>query len=217
MTVAHIKLARAIWLVDSRDLNPNGVDIMPMLDAVRTRYNFQVYPKTVEEANEYDAKGIVFMNGSFAAEAGGRYTIVKATIFNDGLVVDSARSSTFCDAFLEDVLTFLSQQFGLTYNAGMIHSRLYVSELIVRMDRSISTIFERIAPVIAKLNRFNGNDFQAAGFGFSRDPEGTRVRPAPFSFEREVGKPFSQNRYYSGAPLRTEQHEEILRDLEGLL
>ncbi len=103
MTILNVKSARAIWLVDSRDLNPHGIDISPALSAIKDRYNFQTFPRTAEEANEFDPKGIVFANGSFALGST-RHSITKATMYGDGIVVDSGLSTDFCEAFLADAL-----------------------------------------------------------------------------------------------------------------
>jgi hypothetical protein len=216
LTVLNVKMARAIWLVDSRDLNPHGIDLWPILTAIKERYNFQTYPKTIEEANEYDPKGIVFMNGSFAVGSG-RHTIVKATMYGDGVVVDSALSTDFCEAFLADALTFLSSQFGLTYRPEMIHTKIYASELIVRTDKDLNRLFNPLAAVKEQLNSLTGQRFEPAGFGFGVDTQATTARPTAFRFEREVGKPFGQRRYYSSSPLRTSQHEELLQQMETLL
>lgn len=216
MTVLNIKTARAIWLVDSRDLNPHGIDIWPILNAIRDRYNFQVYPKTVEEANEYDPKGVVFMNGSFAAGTG-PHTIVKATMFGDGIVVDSGLSTDFSEAFLADALTFLSSQYGLTYRSNMIHQRIYTSELIVHTDKDLNRMFTPLAAIKERLDLLTGLSFEPLGLGFVIDTTASTARPAPFRFEREVGKHFSQRRYYSSAPVRTSQHEELLQQMEAML
>jgi hypothetical protein len=216
VTVLHVRTARAIWLVDSRDLNPHGIDIFPILAAIKDRYNFQTYPKTVEEANENDTKGIVFANGSFAVGSS-RHTIVKATIFGDGLVADSARSTDFCEAFLGDALEFLSSQFGLTYRPEMIHTKAYLSELIVQTDRDLNRLFASLAAVREKLDSLTGHRFEPAGFGFSVDMQTSAPRSGPFRFEREINKPFAQMRYYSAAPLRTSQHEELLQQMDALL
>lgn len=216
MTVLNVKTARAIWLVDSRDLNPRGIDIWPILVALRDRYNFQTYPKTVEEANEYAPSGIVFMNGSFAVGSG-RHTIVKATMYGDGLVVDSALSTDFCEAFLADALNFLSSQFGLTYSPEMVHTKIYTSELIVRTDKNLNRFFAPIETVRAQLDALTGLHFEPMGFGFTIDLQASTAKPAPFRFEREMAKSFTQQRYYSCAPLRTHQHEDLLCQMEALL
>lgn len=216
MTVVYIKLARAIWLVDSRELNPRGIDIFPILEAIKSRYNFQVYPTKPEEANEFDPKGIVFMNGSFAAGSQ-RHMIVKATLYGDGLVVESALSTDFCEAFMTDTLTFMANQFGLTYRPEMVQTKLYVSEMIVRTEKDLSHLFAPLAEISTRLGAYTGQPFQPAGFGFGIDPAVSNSRRIAFSFEREINKPFSQKRYFSSAPLTTSQHEELLRGLEETL
>lgn len=216
MTILNVKTARAIWLVDSRDLNPHGIDILLSLGAVKDRYNFQTYPRNADEANEYDPKGIVFMNGSF--EFGGtRHSIVKATMYGDGIVADSGLSTDFCEAFLADALTFLSSQFGLTYHPNMVHKKIYTSELIIRSEKDLGRLFGPLATIQGKLNLLTGQQFEPAGFVFTIDTQATTARPAPFRFEREVGKHFSQCRYYSSAPIRTSEHEDLLREMETLL
>jgi hypothetical protein len=183
---------------------------------IKERYAFQTYPKTIEEANEGDPKGIEFLNGSFAVESG-RHTIGRAVIYGDGLVVDSALSTDFCEAFLADALAFLSAQFGLTYRPDMIHTKIYTSELIVRTDKDLDRLYAPMAAVRERLDLLTGLHFESMGFGFSADLAASAAKPAPFRFEREVGKPFGQHRYYSAAPLRTSQHEELLQQMEALL
>jgi hypothetical protein len=216
VTVLNIRTARAVWLVDSRDLNPRGIDIWPLLVAIRDRYSFQSFPKNIDDADETTATGIVFANGSFIAE-GARYTIVKATMFSDGLVVDSGQSTDLSELFLADVLEFLSVQFGLTYTPEMVHKRIYVSEFIVRTTKDLSRLFAPLTAIRDGLQLLTGQSFEPTGFGFGVDVTTSSARPAGFRFEREVGKSFSQNRYYSAAPLKTRQHEELIAQLEALL
>lgn len=215
MTILNVKTARAIWLVDSRDLNPRGIDIIPVIEAIKVRYNFQVCPPKSEEPNETDPKGIVFQNGSFATGTG-RYTIAKATMYADGIVVDSALSTDFSEAFLADALTFLSSQFGFTYRPDMIHTKIFTSELIVRPEKDLSKFFSPLDAVNRKLNALTGLHYHPFGIAFA-DDKTTAGSPAPFKFEREVGKPSQQRRYYSSAPIRTADHEDLLTELESLL
>ena len=216
MTVLHVKTARAIWMVDSRDLNPHGIDISEALAAVKDRYSFQIYPKTMEDSSEYGPKGLVFANGSFEFE-GGRYTVVKATMYPDGLVADSALSTDFSEAFLADLLNYVSTEFGLTYKPEMIHKRLFTSELIVRPDKDLSGLFSPLAVICEQLTSLTGERFEPTGFGVSIDTVTSTARPAAFRVEREINKSFDQRRYYSSAPLSTKQHEDLLQAMEALL
>jgi hypothetical protein len=45
----------------------------------------------------------------------------------------------------------------------------------------------------------------------------TRRKPNRFTLERRIGLPFSQNVYYSQAPLKSDDHLKLLSDLEGLV
>jgi hypothetical protein len=217
LQVVHTRLSRAIWLVDSRDLNPHGIDIAPMLSAIKNRYDFQVFPSKPGDANEHDPNGIVFMNGSFALDGRPRSTIVKATIHSDGLVVDSAVSTDFGEAFLGDALGFLAGQFGLTFKPEMINNRLFVSELIVTTDKSIVKALSVLKPVWEKFSAIIGRPFQPSGFRFHVDPAAGGPTSIGFVFEREASKPFAKNRYFTSAPLRTQDHIALLEEMDALL
>jgi hypothetical protein len=215
VTVLNVKMARAIWLVESRDLNPRGIDIWPLLGQIKARYNFQTFPKSVAEADETTTTGIVFANGSFTSGSG-RYTISKATIFGDGIVVDSALSTDFCEEFIRDALTFLATQFGLTYAPTMVHKKMYVSELIVHTDKDIlGKLFGPLRAFAESLSKAYGVKLDPYSLALSGDQAlPTKVG---FKFEREAGKAFSQNRYYTSAALPTTVHESFLNDLESSL
>ena len=213
MDVLNVRAARAIWLVDARDLNPRGLDILPALTGIRDRYRFQSYPRTIEDADESSAKGIAFAAGKLVFEEKS-YALVKATMFSDGLVVETALSTDLSEAFLADVLEFLSSKYGLTYNPDMIHRRMYISELIVHSRKDLGRLFAPLAKTIEKLNLLTGKEFHPHGFGLSEDLG--KLRPTAFRFEREADKLFSQGRYFSSAPLKTSQHIELLEEMESL-
>jgi hypothetical protein len=212
MILLNVRTARSIWIVDSRDLNPRGIDITPLLSAVRDRYKFQIFPKPGEPVDESSKDGIVFGNGSFSGN-----TVVKATIFSDGIVVDTTQSTDLSEAFLADVLQFISTQFGLTYSPDMVQRKIYLSEVIVRATKNLNRLFAPVSVIAQELNTMTGLLFEPFGFGFAMDTTTSTARPTLFKFEQEAHKPFSQNRYYSSAPLRTTAHLELLNKLEELL
>src|SRR5260370_4179398 len=106
METIAVKSARSIWLMETEDLNPRGISLSPILIALRDRYEFQVFPKTVEEANPYRQQGIVFANGSFA-QAGPNHP-VSVTLYGDGFVAESRLSTDFSHAFFGDLFAFAS-------------------------------------------------------------------------------------------------------------
>ncbi len=216
MKLLHVKTARSIWLVDSQDLNPRGIDISSALPAIASRYGFQKYPQTLAEADETATSGIVYEHGYFQTEAG-RYEIDKVSMHNDGLVVNNRQSTDLGESFLEDALSFLANEFGLTYQHEMIHKKIYTSELIVRPEKDLAALFSTLDPIREKLGVLTGHKVWPFGLKFNIDVTTTSDRPALFVFEREVNKPFGQKRYYSSAPLKTGKHLELLQELEALL
>lgn len=216
MKLLHVKTARSIWLVDSNDINPRGIDISFPLSAIAKRYGFQKYPKTLAEADENSASGIVYEQGHFETEAG-RYEIDKVSMHNDGLVVNNRQSTDLGELFLEDALSFLAGEFGLTYQHGMVHKKIYTSELIVKTEKDLGTLFSPLDPIQKRVGDLIGHKMGPFGFKLNIDVTTTSDRPAMFIFEREVNKPIGQQRYYSSAPLKTDQHLGILQELEALL
>lgn len=216
MNVLHVNTARVIWLVDSADLNPRGLNLYPALEAIRKRYGFQVFPESVDKMNEYAPEGIAFRLGSFENQ-GEPFTISKAVIFGDGLVVDTGFSTDLGEAFLEDALGFASETFGLTYRPEMVHTKIFTSEMVVHTDRDMSKLFAPLTRVQEKLNAWSGHKFHPGGFGLAIDTSETTAKPAPFRFEWEVNKPHRLGRFYTAAPLPTQKHIELLNELEGVL
>jgi hypothetical protein len=215
MEVIYIRTARSIWLVDIRDLNPRGLSLYPVMAVIRDRYKFQKSPKTAEEFIVYSQQGVVFSDGAFAV--GDQEYAVKLTVYGDGFVVDTAVSTEISDLFLEDLLGFVSTQFGLTYRPNMIHKKNYASELIVKIAEPFRRVFAGFVALTDRLNTIKGEKYQPLGFSIGANPHLGAARPADFRLERELGKPIEQDRYYSLAPLQTKEHIELLRDFEKTL
>ena len=58
--------------------------------------------------------------------------------------------------------------------------------------------------------------FDVTGISFGADPISKAQHP-PFKLERDIQAPFEHNRYFSSAPLPTDEHLTLLEQLESLL
>jgi hypothetical protein len=105
----------------------------------------------------------------------------------------------------------------------MIRRKMYLSELNVQSDGSLGRISpalnEFAGKVSSALNLHSELGFQLTGLTFAADH--TLMPPSKqlfsgFVVERKAGAPFSENRFYSKAPLPTEKHLELLSDLEKM-
>lgn len=221
MEILNVRTARSVWLFDVRDLNPRGVNPMPFFSAIKDRYHFLVWPKTPEELSWITAspKGIKFTDGAFSID--NQMRSVSVTFYNDGIIADTRSSTIHSDAFLEDVLSFAAQHFGVEYHPEIVYRKQYLSELILRAEHDLASACDRIAKLASRLNAIVGpqeQPFKWFGFELRKDPSIQSGPVVPlFKFEREVQRPLSDNRYYSSAPLKTEAHEQLLRDFEVIM
>lgn len=219
MEILNVRAARSVWLFDPMDLNPRGLSPVPFFSAIKERYHFLGWPKTPDELSwtTSSPKGIRFIDGAFSVE--NQLRAVSVTFYNDGIIADTASSTRHSDAFLEDLLSFAAQHFGVTFRPDIVHQKRYISEMIVRAERDLSVACERIARLALRLTELSGTSesFQWFGFELRHDPKISAPAEPSFKFEREVQKPSVLNRYFSSAPLQTEAHEELLRDFERIM
>jgi hypothetical protein len=216
MNLLAVENARSVWWMSLEDINPRGLDVIPMLGAVQQHYNFQKYPTKSEEI--FNAQGgIVFGNGSFKLEDNRQIAIKNFTVYRDGLVADTGDSTESSDLFLVNVLAFLVVHHGLTFSVDMVTRRSYVSELVVRTKLDLNSIngrFKKFSDLLADAVS-TSFQYEANCIRFGTDPT-LPGSPAEFKFERRAGVGFPEGRYYSQCPTTTDEHLEILRAFEEI-
>jgi hypothetical protein len=218
MKLLSINLAKSVWLGTINDFNPKGraliSTIVPFLVDL---YKFKKIPSE-KELNEPD-KGIIFDNGEFINKDGDLIAI-RLSLFNDGLVADTRSSTVDSDAFLDDLFTQLSAQYNLPNYHLIIKKKIYASQVFVTTEKSLEiinpTLIEISKYLSEKIVGFGEVNFELGGIHFWPD-QASPTRPSVFIFERTLNVPFSDKRYYSAAPLQTEEHLELLNILEQIL
>ncbi len=219
MKLKAIGRARSIWVVYLVDLNPRGRNLLPLISSVIEKYKFLQYPSKPEELDV--SKGVKFVNGSFQKDSQNDI-IIDLTIFGEFMVADTRSSTKDSDAFLDDFLTWLSSEFGFVSYQEVLRSRVYLSELWVQTNKSLSGLnpkLEAFSKRITSLIEGHSHHpvaFETAGIYFWTDPN-IANSPGPFRLERASDVPFTENRYYSAAPLQTDIHIEMLSELENIL
>ncbi|MFN3326497.1 MAG: hypothetical protein ACK5AZ_23620 [Bryobacteraceae bacterium] len=104
MEIASVNLARSIWLFDTSELNPRGINLYPQVfGKVIERYKFQTFPKWDEVVNSKDRR---FARGQFVLDEVG--IEVALEIWKDGLVGETQHSTAATDAFLDDFVQWLA-------------------------------------------------------------------------------------------------------------
>lgn len=218
MELLNIIRARAIWLIYIQDINPHGKNINAyIIDWLRNKYKFLKCPSSIHERNEGGA--LVFSDGEFKSKTGSNISVDLA-IYNDGFIADTRSSTKDTELFIEDALYSLVKDFGLFYKPDMLRKKLYVSELTLRTDRQLNNINPRMQAFVRKIISMIGTDdpglMELSSLSFWWDFRSSNGQ-SHFQFERAAGIPFSERRYYSRAPLHTEDHLSLLNEFEDLL
>lgn len=216
MNLLSINLARSIWLGSMMDFNPKGIRLdliwYPLLIST---YKFKKFPSLTEK--EDFSQGIIFEDGEFKVD-GDSLIWVKLTIYSDGVVLDTRSSTKYSDAFLEHMFNGLSEIYKMPTFQSIMKEKLYLSQVFVSTDKSIELLNPKLKQISKYLSQNVEKDknFQTGGISFWPN-QVAKMNPTPFTFERAINVSFSENRYYSVAPLPTDKHLELLDKLEKIL
>lgn len=179
------------------------------------RYKFAGVPTTL---GELSGERVSFRHGFFEGNA-----IESFDIYNDGVIVESKSPSDLLDSFVRDVTVWMEKSLGMKRVETHAINKNYESRLVVRTEAPIQSLFEKLIPLqdlIGRLlNKAMGLDVKYHAVGFALSPELSSIsslKPIPFRFERRSGLAFETNMYYSSAPLPTDDHLRVLRELEKL-
>lgn len=213
MNLLAVGLARSIWLFQIADWNTHGRAMHPVFFSLIEQYKFLKVPKL----NEIDwQKGIKFEDGTFKNEAGDELTITL-TVYPDGVIADTRSSTQDSDDFLNQALSLISGSFNYPEYQTVLRKKIYSSELYIKIRQTLSHIHPDIMQFMDRISSSANSDSQPfrMGISFSSDPAigGT---PLAFRLEPAAGFPFSEDRYYSAAPLQTDAHLRLLEEFEAI-
>lgn len=221
MKLSAVILARVLAYVESFDLNPRGRAYYPdIARALVERYNFQKSPQSLEDFNE--AKGVEFHEG-----LAGSSVIQKLVIWDSLLVLETRSSTDDSKRILGEMLTWGTEKFGLNYHAGMIKHFAYISDLsfysdvpLLSLNPATTNLASRTSQALAEIWQ-ESIHYEPAELRIGHDPTVRKYGIAPFSISRRAEAKFSENKYFSEAPLPTDMHlallEQYEKDVAGML
>lgn len=216
MKLLAVRMARAIWLTPSYFLNPKGLFIRPMIEAMRARYSFLKVPLDVPFPSP--SEGTKFEQGVFNGK-NGAVQIIGLTLHNDGVLIDTRSSTDDADSFMEDVIAWADKEYGMPALSALPIKRVYVSELNVTFQKPPAIFNPKLAPLLAEISAAIADKAQGnadlLSVQLSTDPTKTN-RQSFFRVDREINTPFEEGRYYSFASTKTDVHIRLLERLEDL-
>jgi hypothetical protein len=209
-----VVLARASGWVESNDLNPRGSVFFPdFVKAIIARYGFMKFPEKLEEFDE--GKGVTFVAGKL-----GHTVIEQVIVYTYGIVFDTRASTDESKRLLEEALQWASKEVGLNYNPLMIKRWQYLSQItfnskvqLVRAHPSFQKLAETLTKRAAEVSG-QTLDYDLTILALDHDPLLQKHPIGRFSIQRRENTPFSDNKYYSEAPLPTDVHIKLLEQFE---
>jgi hypothetical protein len=201
-------------MLDINDLNPLGHVFFPSLVPMLVeRFTFQTFPIKAEDFDE--TKGVSFSNGYLEGQH-----IENITVYSDGIKIETRSSTKDGRRILIDTLEWLTNV-GLSFSETMIVRWGFVSQLtfysdvdLVALHPALSKASERVSAAVSQRLGVERN-FAPQGFALSFDPVDAQIPMANFTIERRGRVPYADGKYYSGAPLETDMHIEVLQEFEG--
>jgi hypothetical protein len=221
MKLLHVSAARTIWLLPLLDLNPRGQAVsQETIDKITEKYKFKA-PPTITGALEAQKKNepVHFAAGEFMSTAGVN-VVIDLKVYNDGFLADCRSNTKDSEMFLADLLAWIPAGLGLPRVEVPIRKKMYVSELQMESKHQLMMINPKLAPLskslAALVPKGSATSYDLSSLAFATDPkDGTPL--LNFKFERLINVPFAEHRYYSSAPVHTDDHLELLENLEEIL
>ena len=214
MKLVSVALARVIAMVQFDEWDPFGRTLtFEAISNVASRYSFAKVPTKPEELDLQ--KGVELVEGRFDD-----VRIDKVTIYINGIAVDTRSSTDDSERVLNDIFQLASDAFGAAINPAR---KSFASQLIFRSEMRLATlnpVLPRIADLLterASANLKHPFVFEPTAILVGADTSQAKVAPVVFSIERRAELPFSENTYFSNAPLATKEHLETIQAFETAL
>ena len=221
MKIVTFDSARVTWLFPLEEFAPSsGANPPAILAEIAERYGFKKIPQ-ITTREDMAKNGLPFGVGQFDVD-NTTVMISDFAIYNDGLAAAAERTE-WAEAFLNDAYNWVIEHFGFRDPVSV--RKLYGSNIVVDFERPISKLisgYERIIEILTARTvtiMHAAKPMQLSRLDFEVDKneiaDGQVVQPK-FLLERRAGVPFSQQRFYSSAPMHTANHIEVLTEIEKL-
>jgi hypothetical protein len=212
--LSSVVLAKALAYIEIADLNAKGKLFFPdAIKAIAERYKFQKLPK-VEEIAE---NGLVFEEGKI-----GNKVISKLTIFQALIVMETRSNTSDAKQLIEELLLWGAAKLDLTYSPNSIKRHAYISSVtffsdVPLLSAACHPLLDLASKTSAALTEIwqEPVKYQPANLAIGHDPMARSHVIAPFVITHRAQSRFSENKYFSEAPLPTEMHIKFLEEFEA--
>lgn len=207
-------LARTLGFIELADLlTGSKISAAELVRRLAEKYEFQKFPKTIEEFNA--SKGITFVDGSTHD-----WPIDKLVVWDTLLTLETRVNTDVSKAVLEEILTWGQEELGLNYKPGAIKRFGYISDVTFFSDVPILDVNPAVRSLATKCGEelsqiwMEPVKYEPFTVRVGHDPSSRKYPIASFSIEHRAETRFSENKYFSEAPLPTYLHWKLLEEFE---
>lgn len=215
MQLTAILMANAVAFMEPLDLNPRAaISFADIAKALVARYKFQKVPQKPEEFDQ--TKGVTFGDGQFD-----NVSIETLAIYAHGIALNTRSSTEDSKRLLEEALQWGSKELGLTYKPSMISRWQYGSQLTFTSKVPLTGIHPAFQELADALSKATGDiirenlKYELVALVVDHDPLLRKFPLGRFSIQRRESEPFSQDKYFSDAPVPTDMHIRLLEQFEA--
>jgi hypothetical protein len=209
-----------MWAFNPQLLSAQGFSLQEVFKKLNERYGFAKPPQHPLDVDP-KTSALMFQLGTFTNSAK-KPVNVTLGIFNNGIQGETTSSTDDATAFLQDLTTLMTKEFGFQLPSKI--EKGYLSQITVELAiPSLAPINPKLQDIARMLSAntkpLDGKprQFEFGALNFWAEDIGAQLAPAPFRLERKWGTPFSSNQYFSLAPLETQQHLNVINELEKIL
>ncbi len=225
MKLVAIETGRAGIIVPIGEVLPlTGLYLPDLCASIAEKYSFASSPG-LTPLNELQNKGAEFQLGKLQL-GDEEHNIQKFIVVAEGFVA-SAWSTEVARKLPEDFLAWASDNHGFRIDPSTFNRYFFLSQVIVEFEAPVANIvrnFEALSGSVRKTFQSTygvDNQFQFSSLSIDYDrtvvSDSKLNQLSQFTLERQIDKPFSSNRFFCQAPLRTDDHIRLLEELEKRL
>ena len=214
MRKSAIILARVLAFIELFDLlSGSKTSTSEVVTRLVERYGFQKFPKTIEELDP--GKGIEFLAGST-----GEFPIKKFVIWDTLLTLETNISTDVSKGIIEEILEWASKELDIKYKPGAIKRFGYISDVTFFSDAQILDVNPSVRSLAVKCSEelsriwLEPVKYEPFTVRIGHDPTSRKYPIAPFLIEHRAETRFSEDKYFSEAPLPTDLHWKLLEEFE---
>lgn len=219
-----MKSVKVLRAAAFRALNPqifDGVIPLELVEAVREQYGFKRAPDVTKPNEPIDFQLGKLKSGNITIEQ----LVVTSLAQLTSIGVAVRTTTDDADLILDDLIGWVSEKFGV--DKTIAFPSAYHNQLEFAFDRPISAGFARLQEIGSMITNLvvgyglkECPTFELGSFSMHFDTTKTAaLKPLPtlFAIERRVGSSWTDNKYFSPAPLKTKDHKAVLEQLERIL